>query len=315
MDIGVVFPQYEIGNDPIAIRDFAQAAEGLGYSHLLLFDHVLGAVKEHREPPLTGPYDERSTFREAFVLFGYLAGLTSRIGFATGVLVLPQRQAALVAKQAAEVDVLSGGRLRLGVGTGWNYVEYESLNETFHDRGLRQEEQVEVIRQLWRREVVDFTGNWHRIDRAAIAPRPARDIPIWFGGSSAVVYRRAARLGDGFIVAGRYDHTQALTIVDRVRAALQDAGRNPAGLDDAGRNPAGLDDAGRNPAAFGIDVVTAFGSGPQRWEVEASELMAAGTTQLTLRTMEAGLDSVQDHIDALRNYRDSMSQAGPDWFG
>ena len=173
MQIGVVFPQTEIGDDPVAIRDFAQAAEGLGYTHLLVYDHILGAVGEHREPPLTGFYSEKTPFHEVFVLLGYLAGLTSRIELATGVLVLPQRQTALVAKQAAEVDILSGGRLRLGVGVGWNYVEYEALNEDFSNRGRRQEEQVEVMRRLWAEPVVDFTGQVapHRPGRH---PAPAR---------------------------------------------------------------------------------------------------------------------------------------------
>jgi probable F420-dependent oxidoreductase len=283
MQIGVVFPQTEIGDDPLVIRDFAQAAEGLGYRHLLVYDHVLGAVGEGRQPPLTGFYGEKAPFHEAFVLLGYLAGLTSDIELATGVLVLPQRQTALVAKQAAEVDILSGGRLRLGVGVGWNYVEYEALNEGFSDRGRRQEEQVEVLRMLWRESVVDFTGTWHRIDRAGLLPLPTRQIPIWFGGWSPPAYERAARLGDGFIVSGNRDPVAA---VAEVRGRLGALGRDPAG--------------------FGIDIVTGYGD-PDRWASDAEAFRDLGATHVTFRTMEAGFTSPGEHIDALERYRKAVA--------
>ncbi|HWO71976.1 MAG TPA: TIGR03619 family F420-dependent LLM class oxidoreductase, partial [Dehalococcoidia bacterium] len=156
MQIGVTFPQTEIGADPSVVRDYAQAAEALGYSHLLVYDHVLGVQPGEHRPGWQGPYDWRSNFHEPFVLFGYLAGLTKTIEFVTGILVLPQRQTALVAKQAAAVAVLSGGRLRLGVGNGWNAAEFEALNEDFHNRGRRIEEQIEVMRLLWTQEVVTF---------------------------------------------------------------------------------------------------------------------------------------------------------------
>ena len=185
MDLGAVFPTTQIGTDPAVIRDFAQTAEGLGYRRLLVYDHVLGAVHADRTPPLTGPYTERDQFHEPLVLLGYLAACTSTIELAVAVLVLPQRPTALVAKQAAEVDVLSRGRLVLAVGTGWNYVEYESLGASFEARGRRLDEQVVVLRALWREPVVDFRGEFHLIDRAGLAPRPVRgDIPLWVGGGA-----------------------------------------------------------------------------------------------------------------------------------
>src|SRR5262245_21096486 len=189
MKIGVVFPQTEIGNDPAVIRDYAQAAEGAGYAHLLVFDHVLGAKEERfatlgRRPP----YTDQSAFHEPFVLFGYLGAVTQRLELVTGIVILPQRQTALVAKQAAAVDVLTGGRLRLGVGIGWNHVEYESLNEDFRTRGRRVAEQIAVMRKLWTEPTVTFKGEYHRFDRAGINPLPVqRPIPVWIGGMAEPV--------------------------------------------------------------------------------------------------------------------------------
>src|SRR6266545_754766 len=199
MRIGVVFPQTEIGNDPSAIHDYAQAAEELGYTHVLAYDHVLGANPD-RPGGWSGAYTFRSAFHEVFVLFGYLAGVTQRLELVTGVLILPQRQTALVAKQTASLDVLSGGRLRLGVGLGWNEVEYTGLKEDFHNRGRRIEEQVALLRRLWSEPLVVFNGRWHTIPDAGINPLPVhRPIPIWFGGHAPAVLRRTARLGDGWM--------------------------------------------------------------------------------------------------------------------
>ena len=167
MKIGVVFPQTEIGNDPLVIRDYAQTAEGLGYSHLLAYDHVLGANPQ-RPGGWSGPYTYQTPFHEVFVLLSYLAGVTQKLELVTGIVILPQRQTALVAKQTASLDVLSGGRLRLGVGLGWNEVEYAALNEDFHDRGKRMEEQVALLRRLWTEPLVDFKGTWHTIPDAGI---------------------------------------------------------------------------------------------------------------------------------------------------
>lgn len=279
MRIGVIFPQTEIGADPSVIRDFAQTAEGLGYSHILAYDHVLGAVPE-REPRLWGPYTHESAFHEPFTLFGYLAAVTERVGLVTGVIILPQRQTALVAKQAAEVDILSGGRLRLGVGTGWNYVEYDALNERFGNRGRRQEEQVEVLRRLWAEPVVDFAGEWHRIDRAGLNPLPGRRIPIWFGGFSAPAFERAARIGDGFIFGG--SSTDALATLETIRSHLAREGRDPA--------------------EFGVEAMVNYADGPEGWTAEAGRWREAGADYVSMRTMNAGLDGPRAHIEAIERY-------------
>src|SRR3954452_1790936 len=202
MQIGVVYPQTELHGDPAAVREVGLAVERLGFDHLLAYDHVLGVVHADRERQLPGPYSEVDPFHDPFVMFAYLAGITERIGFASGVMVLPQRQTALVARQAADVDLLSGGRLRLGVGVGWNYVEYEVLGQDFRTRGARQEEQIELLRRLFTEPVVDFSGRFDRMDRAALVPKPARPIPIWLGGSSEVAFDRAARIAGGFIFFG-----------------------------------------------------------------------------------------------------------------
>jgi len=288
--LGAIFPTPEIGNDPAAIRDWAQAAEALGYSHVITYDHVLGAVHEDREPRLPGPYTEKDAFHEPFVLFGYLAAVTSKIELATGILILPQRQTALVAKQAAEVDLLSGGRLRLGVGTGWNRVEYESLDVEFETRGVRFDEQVGLLRRFWREPVIDFAGAHHRIDRAGLAPRPARDIPIWFGGFTPPAFRRAARLGDGFqfgatgpAIRRQWEQVQSL-----------------------------LEEAGRNALGFGAEASIDFSLGPDAWHAEAEAWREAGGTHFSLRAMDTaaefsgarhvGYRGPHDFIDALERF-------------
>lgn len=287
MKIGAVFPHQEIGSDPIVIRDWTQAVEDIGYSHILAYDHVIGAVHENREPKLWGPYTEESAFHEPFVLFGYMAACTSRVGLATGILILPQRQTILVAKQAAEVDLLSSGRLRLGVGTGWNYVEYDSLNENFADRGKRQEEQIELLRQLWAEPVIDYSGDYHRVDRAGLKPLPGRQIPIWFGGFADVAFRRAAKMGDGFIFGGgQADNLAALA---KVQACL------------AG--------SGRDSSDFGIEALLNYQSGQDVWREEIEAWQGHGADYVSMRAMALrgqgqGLDSPQDHIDALRTYWD-----------
>src|SRR4249920_1770091 len=207
MQIGAVYPQTELRGDPSAVGRFGKAVENLGFDYLLAYDHVLGAVHTDRTTQLPGPYTERDPFHDPFVMFAYLAGITERIGFATGILILPQRPTALVARQSADVDLMSGGRLRLGVGVGWNHVEYQALGQDFHTRGARQEEQIQLLRRLFTEPVVDFSGRFHRIDRAALVPKPLRPIPIWLGGSGNAAFDRAARLADGFIFfGGGIDH-------------------------------------------------------------------------------------------------------------
>jgi probable F420-dependent oxidoreductase len=226
MKLGVVFPQTEMAGDVEGARRIVEAAESAGFDYLLAYDHVLGAVHEGREPKLTGPYTEHHPFHDPFVLFAYAAGMTRRLEFATGVLVLPQRQTALVARQAADLDLLSGGRLRLGVGTGWNYVEYEALGQDFASRGRRLSEQIGLLRELWGSPMVSFEGAFDRVDRATLHPRPSRQIPIWLGGFTEVAFRRAAELGDGFIFAGTFDYGAGGWA--KLKPLLEAAGRDPA---------------------------------------------------------------------------------------
>jgi probable F420-dependent oxidoreductase len=290
MQLGVIFPQTEIGTDPVAIRDYAQAAEDLGYSHLLTYDHVLGASSEHR-PDWRGPYDHRTQFHEPFVLFGYLAGVTQRIQLVTGIVILPQRQAALVAKQAAEVDVLSGGRLRLGVGIGWNDVEYEALGEDFHTRGRRVEEQIEVMRALWTQEVVSFQGRWHHITDAGINPLPIqRPIPLWMGGGAEPVLRRVARLADGWFPQFRPDERGRETLQRLFEYAREE---------------------GRDPASIGIEGRAGMATGgPDDWAQTVEAWQQMGASHLGLNTMGAGLDSTAKHIDAIRRFKEAINGLG-----
>lgn len=286
MQVGVVFPQLEIGSDPAAIRDYAQAAEELGYAHLLAYDHVLGADIQHH-PGWNGPYNHKDMFHEPFVLFGYLAALTRRLQFVSGVIILGQRQTALVAKQAAEVDVLSEGRLRLGVGIGWNAVEYEALGENFHNRGRRSEEQIAVLRALWTQEVVNFQGRWHRITHAGLNPLPVqRPIPIWLGGRAEPVIQRVARLADGWFPQFRPDRAGEETMA-RLHQYARDAGRDPASIGIEGR-------------------VSIAGRAPEDWAQEAEAWKKLGATHLSVNTMGAGLRSPQEHINAVRQFKEAV---------
>jgi probable F420-dependent oxidoreductase len=278
LQIGVVYPQTELQGDPAAVRLIGRAVEELGFDHLLAYDHVLGAVHADRARPLTGPYTEHDPFHEPLVMFAYLAGITERIQFATGVMVLPQRQTALVARQAADVDLFSGGRLRLGVGTGWNHVEYEALGQDFKTRGARQEEQIEVLRRLFTEPTVDFSGRFHRIDRAALVPKPSRSIPIWLGGASEAAYDRAARLADGFIFfGGSIDHTAGAwnQLRDRVVAL------------------------GRSADDFGADWIALPHGGTAEVVSDVEAWRAAGGTHISLVSMGLGMESAERHIEYL----------------
>jgi len=280
MRIGVIFPQTEIGTDPAVIRKYAQAVEAMGYQHIATYEHVLGADTTHR-PDWTGPYTWQTPFHEPFVLFGHLAAITQQIELATSVLVLPQRQTALVAKQAAEVDVLSGGRLRLGVGVGWNPVEYAALDTDFHTRGARSEEQIALLRALWTQPSVTFHGRWHHIDAAGINPLPVqRPIPIWIGGDAEAALQRAGRLGDGWLPQ-RWPDEKARMQVERLRTYIRAAGRNERAV--------GID------ASMNLTRVP-----PARWREYAEGWRALGATHLSLSTMGGKLASIQDHLDLLR---------------
>jgi probable F420-dependent oxidoreductase len=293
-----VFPTSDIGEDPVAIRDFAQGVEELGLGHLVTYDHVLGADHADRDPPLTGPYTEHDAFHEPFVLFGYLAAVTRQLELVVGVLVLPQRQTALVAKQAAEVALLSGGRLRLGIGSGWNWVEYDALGVPFRARGRRLEEQVDVLRRLWSEPLVTLHGQHHDIERAGILPMPREPIPIWFGGGAEAQLRRAARLGDGFL-ASRADE-RARAQVQQLLAFRAEEGRAATpDADTGGFAVAGMLDWAHGPDACGEAIAA--------WR-------DAGGTHIALRTFDTlagrigvpalGYTSVDEHLDALARFRD-----------
>jgi probable F420-dependent oxidoreductase len=291
MRVGVVYPQTEIGSDSELIRDFAQAAEDLGYQHILAYDHVIGANPASR-PGWRPAYTYLDAFHEPFVLFGFFAGITKTIEFTTGVIILPQRQTALVAKQAAALDLLSGGRVRLGIGIGWNPVEYEALGMNFHDRGRRSEEQVEFMRRLWTQELVTFQGRWHKIIDAGINPLPLqKPIPIWFGGSDDRALRRLARLGDGWFPLLPPDE-KCREVIERLRGYAQEAGRDPNTLGIEGRIPLGQD--GGNKDA------------PQKWLEQISAWKTLGASHVSLNTMKAGLTG-QAHIDAIRRFHEATS--------
>ena len=270
-----------------AVRDFAQAAEELGYAHVVVFDHVLGADTTYYKN-WEGPYAQGDMFHEPFVLYGYLAAVTQKLELVTAVIILGQRQTALVAKQAAAVDVLSGGRLRLGVGIGWNAVEYEALNENFHDRGKRSEEQIAVLRALWTREVVDFHGRWHTITHAGLNPLPVqRPIPLWLGGRVEAVVERVGRLADGWFPQFPPDDAGRATI-ERMHGYARAAGRDPAAVGIEGR-------------------ISLAESGPDAWGRLAEAWRGLGATHLSVNTMRAGLATPDAHIDAIRQFREAMN--------
>jgi probable F420-dependent oxidoreductase len=287
VQVGVLLPQTEIGNDPGAIREFAQAAEELGFAHIAFYEHVLGAERGGRPSWWRGVYDHTSAFHECFVLLGFLAAVTKRVGLVPAVLVLPQRQTALVAKQAAEVDVLSRGRLRLGVGLGWNHVEFEALGMNFRDRGRRIEEQIEVLRLLWTQELLDYKGRWHRIDRAGLNPLPVqRPIPIWMGADAEEAVKRAARLADGWFPYLQPD-PDGVARLERFRDYVREAGRDPARVGVEGR------------------VYTRTTPDPERWAETAESFRALGVSHLQFTTLRSGYQTLEQHLAAMRRFRET----------
>ena len=284
MQLGVTFPQTEIGADPIVVRDYAQTIEGLGYKHLVVFDHVLGADPTNRSG--WSGYTDRDMFHEPFVLFGYLAAFT-QLEMVPAVIILPQRQTAFVAKQAAEVEILTGGKLRLGIGVGWNHVEYEALGMNFKTRGRMIEEQVEVMRLLWSQEIVSYKGKFHTITEAGLNPLPIRrSIPIWMGGSADVLLRRVARFGDGWFPQGKPDDQMRATI-ERLRGYIREAGREPAAV--------GLE-ARMNAREGNLD----------EWVRQTKGWQELGATHISINTMGAGFKSINDHIDAISRYMEAV---------
>ena len=297
MQLGASLPVGDIGTGPAVIRDYAQAAEGLGFAYLLAPDHVLGANPDvdygGRRVGTTA-----TAYHDPFVLFGFLAGCTKTIGFASGVLILAQRQAALVAKQAASLDVLCGGngRFRLGIGVGWNEVEFVGLNEDFHTRGKRSAEQVRVMQALWAEPHVKFQGEFHTIDDAGINPRPSSGrVPIWYGGHAEATFRRAARYGDGFMPLAYPMGDAALAAFDKLRGLLRENGRDPN--------------------KFGLEVWVSPGTGgPDDWRKEIQFWKNAGVTHATVHTTYASPNhkriagkSAAEHLAAITSFKAAVA--------
>lgn len=288
MRVGVAIPQ-EIAGDPHSLSAFATGVEELGYAHLLVFDHVVGAARDSR-PTWNGPYDLSDPFHEPLVLLSWVAARTNRIGLATGILILPQRQTVLVAKQAAELDLLSGGRLRLGVGVGWNSVEYEALGMPFSVRGPRIEEQIHLLRRLWTESQVTFDGTWDQVRAAGLNPGPIqRPIPLWMGGSAGQVVKRAVAMADGWMPMVRPDKAGRRLIAEA---------RTIAGS------------AGRDSASMGLEGrVTLRQMPPDEWDAEVLAWDELRATHVTINTSGLGLTSVDAHLEVLRQLRDRTSRA------
>lgn len=278
MRIGVVFPQTELGGDAGAVRAYGQRVEELGFTHILAYDHVVGADPDVHAG-WAGPYDVHTTFHEPLVMFGYLSAITTTVELVTGVIILPQRQTALVAKQAAEVDLLSGGRLRLGVGIGWNAVEYEALGEDFGNRGKRSEEQIFLLRRLWTEPSVTFDGRYHRLTGAGLAPLPVqRPIPVWIGSASDAGYRRAGRIADGW-----FPMMAPGPGLDHAREVLSGA----------------AEESGRDPSAIGMEGRATWRGDDGAALQEIGAWARAGASHLSINTMGAGLATVDAHLDVL----------------
>jgi probable F420-dependent oxidoreductase len=308
MKLSVVYPQAEFGTDPDRIGEYATRAEELGYDQLVAYEHVLGADPEvHR---LTGPYTHETNFMEPFVLFGYLSAVTTTIELVMGVLVLPQRQTALVAKQAATLDLLSRGRLVLGVGVGWNQVEYQALGEDFSSRGRRMEEQIPLLRSLWSEQLVDFTGEFDTISAAGICPRPSNnEIPIWMGGWDERVLRRLGRLGDGWLAASGHPKNQATWSPDRIRRP-EDLKRRIGIVREAAL------ESERDPNEIAVSMlVSSIGFDgleewdPMGWALRAKYWKAAGASHALLSTLDLGF-SQEEHLEALGSFRQAWIEVG-----
>ena len=284
MRLSAFFPTRDIGTDPAKIRDWAQAAEDLGYAYIEVPDHVFGAAPRNGWTPR---YNEKDPFHETFVTLGFLAAVTTRIRLSSGVLIAPQRQTGVIAKQAAEVYLLSGGRLRLGIGVGWNHVEYESLGIDWKTRGARQAEQVEVLRRLWSEDLVSFSGRFHNLNEVSIVPPPVqRPIPIWFGGSSDAVVTRAARLGDGWMPIIEPD-AQAEEKLGALREQLRSFGRDPA--------------------KFGIESwLRMHDADPQRWAAAADGWRRLDADIVMLYPMYR-IPRFDDQIETLRRFKEVAS--------
>ena len=286
MEIGAVFPHNEIGTDPQAIKDYAQGVEELGVTHLLIYDHVLGADRD-RPGGFEGPYDKDVAFHEPFTTFAFVAAVTKKLDMITTVMILPQRQTVLVAKQAAELAILSNNRFKLGIGVGWNAVEYTGLNENFKNRGKRQEEQVELMRLLWESEVLEYKGDYHHIDKASINPRPSKSVPIWFGGGAPQLIERCAHLGDGWIPLMGPNEAARKTL-----AAIK-AKRESKDLD--------WDN-------FGVQAQAQYAGGDaERWNKHAEKWRDLGASHLAIATHNAEPTNVDGHLGRIKEYLNAVT--------
>ena len=286
MEIGAVFPHNEIGTDPQAIKDYAQGVEELGVTHLLIYDHVLGADRD-RPGGFEGPYDKDVAFHEPFTTFAFIAAVTKKLDMITTVMILPQRQTVLVAKQAAELAILSTNRFKLGIGVGWNTVEYTGLNENFKNRGKRQEEQVELMRLLWESEVLEYKGDYHHIDKASINPRPSKSVPIWFGGGAPQLIERCADLGDGWIPLMGPNEAARKTL-----AAIKEK-RESKGLD--------WDN-------FGVQAQAQYAGGDaERWNKHAEKWRNLGASHLAIATHNAEPTNVDGHLGRIKEYLNAVT--------
>lgn len=291
--LGATLSLSDIGGDPETVLAFAHAAEALGYNHLCAPDHVLG-VNVASRPDWGKRNTSADLFHDPFVLFGFLAAATQNIEFSTQVLILPQRQTALVAKQAASVDVLSGGRFRLGIGVGWNAEEFIGLGENFSDRGARSSEQVDVMRKLWADDHVTFNGKWHTIPDAGINPRPGSGgIPVWFGGHHDQTLRRIAEKGDGWIMLEHAAGPDATAALDKLRDYIRAAGRDPADI--------------------GVEVWMSSVGSPDSWREEVRFWKDAGVTHITCNNSFGRYHhrrlperSLASHIDGIERFRDAV---------
>ena len=286
MEIGAVFPHNEIGTDPQAIKDYAQGVEELGVTHLLIYDHVLGADRD-RPGGFEGPYDKDVAFHEPFTTFAFIAAVTKKLDMITTVMILPQRQTVLVAKQAAELAILSNNRFKLGIGVGWNAVEYTGLNENFKNRGKRQEEQVLLMRLLWKSEVLEYKGDYHHIDKASINPRPSKSIPIWFGGGAPQLIERCADLGDGWIPLMGPNEAARKTL-----ATIKEK-RESKGLD--------WDN-------FGVQAQAQYAGGDaERWNIHAEKWRNLGASHLAIATHNAEPTNVEGHLGRIKEYLNAVT--------
>jgi probable F420-dependent oxidoreductase len=286
MQIGIFLPTTEIDPSPQTLKAFTQAVENMGYDYITTADHVLGAPHAGRTPPLWGPYTEKDNFHEAFLVFAFLSGISERLEFATSVLVLPQRQTALVAKQSADLAVLSENRFRLGVGVGWNYLEFDALAQDFTTRGARIEQQIALLRELWGKELVTGRAGPESIERAGIAPRPSRPVPVWLGGYADVALRRAARLADGFCVPGIAESESRLRLLQGY-----------------------LREHGRDPTTFPTELIMTPPKGPDQgdWPRDRPSFISGtadtvarwkglGGTHAAIATYWMGLESLSEHL-------------------